>query len=165
MLDHPTPPSSASRIKTSEVENAFPTPPKREPPASSLRLNGRVSPAPGRFMSLQRAQSTPPQLTDDSRFRNATHKTDGDLPDVHNLEQSWSRLHLSKKRSQYYGDAFAYREPNNTAKDRVVRDSVILIQVKLNCCVSQSNHMRPAANAFTAGVRAGIPHRPLFPTV
>ena len=148
MLDHPTPLSSASRVKASPVENAFPTPPKpAESSASTFPLiNGRTSPAPGKFMNVQRAQSTPPQFTDDSRFRSLTRGTVGDLPDAQSLEQTWSRRHLSKKRSQYYSEAFAYREPSNTAKDRVVRDSVILAEVKLNCCVSRSNRVQKFAD-------------------
>lgn len=137
MLDHPTPPSSASRVRESQVENAFPTPPRPNDSDSSLPANGRASPGPRKFMNFQRAQSTPPDLTDSSRIRSLTRGTDGALPDIHNLEQSWSRLHLSKKKSQYYSDVFAYREPNNSARDRVVRDSVILADVKLNCCVSK----------------------------
>ena len=87
-------------------------------------------------MNLQRAQSTPPELTNDSRFRSLTRGTGGDLPDTSGFEQSWSRRELSKKKSQYYSEAFAYREPSNTAKERVVKDSVILAEVKMNCCVS-----------------------------
>ena len=158
MLDHPTPPSSASRIKGCQVESAFPTPPRRETADGSLRINGRLSPAPGKFMDLQRAQSTPPHFTDDSRFRSLTRGTVGDLPNVDNLEKSWSRLHLSKKRSQYYSDAFAYREPNNTAKDRVARDSVILAEVKLNCCVSGHYEIESASDILAARVRTGVPH-------
>ena len=150
MLDHPTPPSSASRVKSSHAEDAFPTPPRRETLNGSMHINGRPSPAPGNFMNLERAQSTPPQLTDNSRFRSLTRGTVGDLPDADNLEKSWSKLHLSKKRSQYYSDAFAYREPNNTAKDRVARDSVVLAEVKLNFCVSHSIKLRLASDISTA---------------
>lgn len=135
MLDHPTPPSSTSRVKRNQVEDAFPTPPRCQPSDTSFRVNGRASPATAELMALQRAQSTPPGLTKDSQFRSLTRGSVGDLPPTRDLEQSWSRFHLSKKRSQYYSDAFAYREPSNTAKERVVRDSIILVEVKLSCCV------------------------------
>lgn len=79
---------------------------------------------------MQRAQSTPPELTNDSKLAQCG------IGDASNLEQSWSQLRLSKQRSQYYSDAFAYRVPRSTAKERVVRDSMILGEVKLNCCVS-----------------------------
>lgn len=45
-------------------------------------------------------------------------------------------MQLSKEKSQYYTEAFAYREATNTAKERVTRDSVIIAEVKLNHCVS-----------------------------
>lgn len=162
MLDHPTPPSSASRIKASQVENAFPTPPRPDDSDSSSRINGRLSPAPGKFMNLQRAQSTPPNLTDDSCFRSLTRGTVGDLPDARNLEQTWSRLHLSKKKSQYYNDAFAYRETNNSARERVARDSVILAEVKLNFCVSSFPLPTAWADARIARIGTRIPHRPVL---
>lgn len=78
---------------------------------------------------MQRAQSTPPELTNNAKL------APRGIPDTGNTEQTWSQRQLSKKRSQYYSDAFAYREPHNTAKERVVRDSMILAEVKLNCCV------------------------------
>ena len=61
------------------------------------------------------------------------------MSDVASLENSWQRLHISKKRSQYYGDAFAYRESNNTAKERVSKDSVILAEIRMNSCVRTSD--------------------------
>ena len=127
-------PSSTSRINGTAIENAFPTPPH----FGAARLNdfhfkGRMSPAPHKFL-LQRAQSTPPELTHSNQFGILTKSSQG-LSDVATLEHSWNRLRLSKKRSQYYDDAFAYREPNNTAKERVTKDSVILAEAKLNCCV------------------------------
>ena len=87
-------------------------------------------------MNLQRAQSTPPDFTHDSHFRSLTRGAGGDLPSESSDDQSWSRRELSKKKSQYYSEAFAYREPSNTAKERVMKDSVIMAEVKMNCCVS-----------------------------
>ncbi|ETN46462.1 uncharacterized protein HMPREF1541_00647 [Cyphellophora europaea CBS 101466] len=134
-MNDETPPSSASRVRAGQLENAFPTPPREKTPDPSTRLNGRLSPAPGRMLNLQRAQSTPPELSNETQLHRISRAPMGDLPDALSLEESWSRLHLSKKRSQYYSDAFAYREPSNTAKERVVRDSTILAEVKLNCCL------------------------------
>lgn len=128
-------PSSTSRINGTAIENAFPTPPTAETmPEHAFRLKSRTSPAPPRFQSIQRAQSTPPELTHSNQFGILTKGAQG-LSEVAKLENSWSRLRLSKKRSQYYDDAFAYREPNNSARERVAKDSVILVEVKLNCCV------------------------------
>ncbi|KAL8933602.1 MAG: hypothetical protein Q9211_005689 [Gyalolechia sp. 1 TL-2023] len=42
---------------------------------------------------------------------------------------------LSRRKSQFYGEVFAYREPNVTARDRVNRYSVIACEVKTNVIV------------------------------
>ncbi|OQV11076.1 hypothetical protein CLAIMM_14976 [Cladophialophora immunda] len=129
-------PSSTSRINATAIENAFPTPPTGENvPENAFHLKGRMSPAPHKFPLMQRAQSTPPDLTRPSQFAIGAKSSQGQPSDVASLEQSWSRLRLSKKRSQYYDDVFAYRESNNTAKERVAKDWVILAEIKLNCCL------------------------------
>ena len=108
-------------------------------------------------MNRQRAHSTTPGAADNSRLRSLSRGTVGDLPDFQSLERSWSRLHLSKKRSQYYNEAFAYREPNNTAKDRVARDSVILAELKLNFLVSAARRLEYTSDLVAARVRAEVP--------
>jgi hypothetical protein len=158
-------PSSTSRINGAAVENAFPTPPTGGTAlGNDFHLKGRISPAPHKFL-LQRAQSTPPELTHANQFGILTKSSQG-LSDVATLEHSWSRLRLSKKRSQYYDGAFAYREPNNTAKERITKDSVILAEVKLNCCVRTTFRIRELS--LTRGsdrIREGIPHRLVFSSV
>ncbi len=132
-------PSSTSRINGTAIENAFPTPPTgTTAPEIAFHLKGRMSPGPHRFLPLQRAQSTPPELTQSNQFGILT-KGSRRLTDVTSLEHLWSMLGLSKKRSQYYDNAFAYREANNTAKERIAKDSVILAELKLNCCVRSPN--------------------------
>ncbi|KIV95940.1 hypothetical protein PV10_03531 [Exophiala mesophila] len=129
-------PSSTSRIHATPVENAFPTPPTGETnPNATYRLKGRLSPAPQRLLNVQRAQSTPPEITHAYQFGTLTKTTDSQLSDVATLENSWQRLNTSKKRSQYYSDAFAYREINNTARERVTKDFVIVAEIKTNCYV------------------------------
>jgi hypothetical protein len=135
MSEH-TAPSSASHVNASHVENAFPTPPRAATPDPLLRVNGRLSPAPGKLLNMGRAQSTPPELPNDRHLRHISRGTTGDTVESSSLSQSWSRLHLSKKRSQYYCDSFAVREPLNTARERVIRDSMIVAEIKLNFCVS-----------------------------
>ncbi|KIW84848.1 hypothetical protein Z517_00236 [Fonsecaea pedrosoi CBS 271.37] len=132
----PSTPSSTSRINATAIENAFPTPPTREMASDgAFHPKGLISPVPHKFPLLQRAQSTPPDLTRPTKFAIVSKSSQGQQSDVASLEQSWSRLHLSKKRSQYYDDAFAYRESSNTAKERVAKDWVILAEIKLNCCL------------------------------
>ena len=43
---------------------------------------------------------------------------------------------LAKRKSQYYGDAFAYREPNSSARERISRESMIMCDIKTNVIVS-----------------------------
>ena len=83
-----------------------------------------------------RAASTPPEIMSDSRIRPMPRGTPGDLSSVSSLPKSWDRQQLSKKRSQYYTEVFATREPNNTPKDRISRDSVIIADLKLSGAVS-----------------------------
>jgi hypothetical protein len=135
-------PSSTSRINGAAVENAFPTPPTIDTARlDDFHLQGRMSPAPRKLISMQRAQSTPPELTQSNHFGILT-KTSRGLADLTTLEENWNRIRLSKKKSQYYEDAFAYREPNNSAKERVAKDSIVLAEIKLNCRVSAHGPIR-----------------------
>jgi hypothetical protein len=43
---------------------------------------------------------------------------------------------LAKQKSQYYGDVFAYREPNTSARERISRESMIMADVRTNVIVS-----------------------------
>lgn len=45
---------------------------------------------------------------------------------------------LSRRKSQFYGEVFAYREPNFSARDRIHQFSVITVEVKTNVIVSPS---------------------------
>ncbi|RMZ75159.1 hypothetical protein DV737_g5427, partial [Chaetothyriales sp. CBS 132003] len=134
-FDYSHTPSTASHVKGSQVENAFPTPTRGATPEVPFRINQRSSPAAHKFMTFPRAQSTPPELTNHSRFRELARGSGGDMPEEVGPEPCWSRRELSRKKSQFYTEAFAYREPSHTAKERVAKDSVILAEVKLNCCL------------------------------
>ncbi|RMZ84097.1 hypothetical protein DV736_g6602, partial [Chaetothyriales sp. CBS 134916] len=87
-----------------------------------------------KFMTFQRAQSTPPEFTNHSRFQDLTCGSGRNMLEKVGRGPSWSRCQLSRKKSQFYTEAFAYREPSNTAKERVAKDSNILAEVKMNCC-------------------------------
>ena len=131
-------PASRSQRQATDVENVFLTPPQAN--TSKHSSIGRKCPVPPPSInppSYRRAQSTPPEHTNDTQFRGVNKGTTGHASEASTLDSSWSRLQLSKKKSQYFTEAFAYREPRNNARDRVTRDSVILAEVKLNCCVSQ----------------------------
>ncbi|KAL2056477.1 hypothetical protein ABVK25_003501 [Lepraria finkii] len=42
---------------------------------------------------------------------------------------------IRKKRSQFYNEVFAYREPNITPRDRIYKDSIVTVEVKTNVIV------------------------------
>lgn len=94
-----------------------------------------MSPAPNKLLEMVRASSTPPDIGLPQQRKACLGNSWNGLSSTTNLEQSWKRQELSKKKSQYYDEAFAYRETNNSAKDRVSRDSVVTATVKLNCHV------------------------------
>jgi hypothetical protein len=50
---------------------------------------------------------------------------------------------LSKKKSQYYGEVFACREPHTSARDRVTRDSIVMAELRTNVIVSLPFHPIP----------------------
>lgn len=43
---------------------------------------------------------------------------------------------VAKKRSHYFENAFAHREPNTSARERVMRESMILADIRTNVIVS-----------------------------
>jgi len=43
---------------------------------------------------------------------------------------------LARRKSQFYGDVFAYREPNTSARERISRESPVLADVRTNVIVS-----------------------------
>jgi hypothetical protein len=109
------------------TSDIFPTPPR----ATDLWLAA----APKTVLEFKRAASTPPEVTNENYLQMPSKIVARELPTASQLATTWDRQQLSKKRSQYYGEVFAYREPHNTAKDRVTRDSVIVAEIKLNCKV------------------------------
>jgi hypothetical protein len=101
----------------------------------SIQNSGQPSPPPTKLPLLKRAASTPPETTNENVVLRSSRGAGGDLSSASNLQESWNRQQLSKKRSQYYEGAFAYREANNTARTRVTKDSLVIADVKLNCKV------------------------------
>lgn len=50
------------------------------------------------------------------------------------------RRELAKKKSQYYDDAFAVRESNSSARERVHRESMVMVEVRTNVIVRPQAH-------------------------
>jgi len=51
------------------------------------------------------------------------------------LGKTPERRELAKKKSQYYDDAFAVRESNTSARERVHRESMVMVEVRTNVIV------------------------------
>jgi hypothetical protein len=103
----------------------------------SIQTVGQASPSPPRAKPLppKRAASTPPETTNENCLFRPSRGAVGELAPISNSQQSWHSQQLSKKRSQYYENAFAYRETSNNARARVTKDCLVMAEVKLYCKV------------------------------
>lgn len=132
-------PSTASRIRPAPVENAFPTPtpPRRQASRrSESQRSGRQSPAPSRLFQLGKSSPAPKEHKSVEALRsNVSRGGSNGLSSAGELEKSWQRKELSKRTSQFFDQAFAVREPYNSARDRVTRDSLTVVELRTNCCV------------------------------
>lgn len=136
-------PSTASRVKPVPVENAFPTPPRREgtgasqphqnhsPTGSRLFGSDRPSPGPKEHKSLEALRAF-------SRGGYSSGRSSAmgfDQP---------TRKEVSQRKSQLFDQAFAARDSYYSAKERVGRDALIVVELKTNCGVSApSDAMNP----------------------
>lgn len=68
------------------------------------------------------------------------------LSSSNELEKSWRSGQVSKKNSQFFDQAFAIREPYYSAKERVTRDSLIVVEFQYNCCVRLGQSWLVTAN-------------------
>lgn len=127
-------PSTASRIKQSVVENAFPTPPRRSLHAGSLSRAGQTLAPPLRAaLGIRRAASTPPDNRHDPSRQLYPQVPISRAETARSSDKlTWHKQELTKRKSQYLEKAFAIREPSYSAKDRVARDSLVLAEIKIN---------------------------------
>jgi len=132
-------PSTASRIRPAPVENAFPTPtpPRRqEPRRSGSQKSDRRSTAPNRLFHLGKSSPAPKEHKSVEVLRsNVSRGGSNGLSSASELEKSWQNKELSKRNSQFFDQAFAVRQPYNSARDRVTRDSMIVVELRTSCCV------------------------------
>lgn len=131
-------PSTASRVKPTAVENAFPTPPRRDPSrASEPQRSGRQSPAAARLFGLGKMSPVLKEHKSAEVLRTQAIRGHMLGPSTANeLEKVRERKEIAKKNSQYFDQSFAVRESYYSAKERVTRDSVMIVEIQLNCCVS-----------------------------
>lgn len=94
------------------------------------------SPADSDKMDTSRpSTSLSPIVIEGQRItRDISRGTPGDITNL-SMPKSPEESQLAKKRSQYYNDAFAYREPASSARERVSRDSMILCELVTNVIV------------------------------
>ncbi|KAG0652376.1 hypothetical protein D0Z07_1458 [Hyphodiscus hymeniophilus] len=71
---------------------------------------------------------------------------------------------LAKKRSQYYEDAFAYRDPHSSARERVSRESMIMADVRTNVII-QDEYTFITDLSYTLSARYQRPESSVLVTV
>ncbi|CAD6456246.1 d426359d-1ff6-40fa-a4b8-896aefd4fcba [Sclerotinia trifoliorum] len=98
------------------------------------------SPADSDKMDTSRPSTSPsPIIIEGQRItRDISRGTPGDITKS-SMSKSPEQKQLAKKRSQYYGDAFAYREPTGSARDRVSRDSMVLCELVTNVIMREEH--------------------------
>lgn len=79
---------------------------------------------------MDRSQ-TAPQLRDVERGAPGDHA-------IFSANKTPEQKQMAKRRSQYFGDAFAYRESNTSPRERVSRESVVMVEVRTNVIVSST---------------------------
>lgn len=126
-------PSTASRIRPAPIENAFPTPtpPQRQDSRTSEKKRPD-SPALTRFMSIGKSSPAPRLHKSVEALRTDVSHFKGDSYQTLDGSENRQRKDISKKNSLYFENIFATRGPYNSAKERVVRDSTIIVELSLN---------------------------------
>lgn len=81
----------------------------------------------------------PTRMSDEERLtRPIDRGAPGDAA-IFSVGKTPERRELNRRKSAFYSDAFAQRESNNTARERVGRDSVVMAEVRTNVIVSRSS--------------------------
>lgn len=142
--------------------------------STPLNLYGEIPgcPVPTKlFEDLKRAQSTPAQIMNECRRPKLDRDTLGDLPDSANIQHSWEAQQLPKKRSQWFEDAFASRDPYNCPRERIQKDSVIIAEIRINCGVSGTSSCynivpdcQSARRRYLSTSQSHIPSRAILST-
>ncbi|KAL9596076.1 MAG: hypothetical protein Q9219_006024 [cf. Caloplaca sp. 3 TL-2023] len=108
----------------------------------SRRDNGLISPARSTFSFADDAEPTnmhnsnKPDLLDEKQLSGPLGRgSPGDAALMAMVNRDRASTDLSRRKSQFYSEVFAYREPNLTARDRVNRYSVITAEIKTNIII------------------------------
>jgi hypothetical protein len=129
---HTSSPSAVSTLKSST--GTAPVHPSKRGPPPPLKLP--PSPADSDMSTHERPSSSLSDCTaEETRLtRNIDRGAPGDQA-IFSENKTPQQRQIAKKRSQYYQDTFAAREPNSSARERVSRDSMVLAEIKTNVIV------------------------------
>jgi hypothetical protein len=109
-----------------------------EPITEGRRDNGPISPHSALPLDHQPLPSQPGTLAQDLLKDKKTQRrgifAESTLMAMVNGHQEGDSS-LSRRKSQFYGEVFAYREPNVSARNRVHQFSVVTAEVKTNVIV------------------------------
>ncbi|PQE32729.1 macrophage migration inhibitory factor protein [Rutstroemia sp. NJR-2017a WRK4] len=119
------------------------------------------SPADSDKMSASPPSTSSPLALEEERItRDIARGTPGDRVAAM-TPKTPQEAELARKRSQFYGEAFAYREPVSSARDRVSRDSIVLCEIQTNIIMNDeytllttlsttlsSRYQRPESSIF-----------------
>ncbi|KAA8568474.1 hypothetical protein EYC84_007505 [Monilinia fructicola] len=95
--------------------------------------------------------------------RDISRGTPGDLTKS-SIPKSPEQKQLAKKRNQYYGEAFAYREQAGGARERVSRDSMVLCELVTNV-IMREEHTLLTSLSNTLSNRFQRPESSIFVTL
>ncbi|KAL8785616.1 MAG: hypothetical protein Q9213_003270 [Squamulea squamosa] len=110
----------------------------------SRRDNGLISPAKSTFSFADEVDQKPmplsasekPDMIDERQLSGPYGRgSPGDAALMAMVNKDRASTDLSRRKSQFYSEVFAYREPNLTTRDRVHRYSIITAEVKTNVIV------------------------------
>ena len=103
------------------------------------RDQGLVSPAESAFSFFEEpsphAMSTSDLAEDKARARPLDRGTPGESTFASINPGNQHQNELRRNKSQYYTEVFSYREPNQSLRDRISKDSVITAEIKTNVIV------------------------------
>lgn len=132
--------SPLSNHQLSPTANEFPRPAGQTLKVSK-RDNGLISPAKSTFSFNDEDDSTQaisnlPDLIDEKQIaRHISRGAPGDAAFMSMAPRSQEGTDLARRKSQFYTEVFAYREPNLSPREKVYKNSVITAEVKTNVIV------------------------------
>jgi len=99
--------------------------------------SSKLPPSPADSIMVEHPQTTDcdPLKREERRLRRNVERGAPGNAAILSLGKTPERRELAKKKSQYYDDAFAVRESNTSARERVHRESMVMVEVRTNVIV------------------------------